>query len=232
MRIEPLGRNAKSIEIPVGQKVDVYVPEGDFQGIYYSYIYDMDDEYIYLLKPTNDRGLRALVRRGDEIYVSFVDERRRRIGFSTTLVDTLEKSGNQLYKVKKPEGEIYIVEFRENFRVDVLAEATVVYYKRGRLVKTKGTVIDISASGARISLDVSIRDELDVGDLVFITFEVEGIKIQNMEAKVVRKSLSKTEGVYHYGIKFLALDRRLEDKLIKFCIHKQFELARKMKGLT
>ncbi len=231
MRIEPLGKRDKECRIPIGQKIDVYIPEGDFQGIYSSYLYDMDDEALYILTPTHENGLKAILHKNQEFYISFVDDKNRRIGFLSALIDIVERDSTTLYKVKKPTDELYIVEFRENFRVDVISEATIVYRKKGRLIKTKGTIIDISASGAKISLSMSIKDELDIGDIVFISFEVEDIKVENVEAKVVRKAISKTDDVNHYGIKFLGLDKRTEDKIIKFCIHKQFELARKKRGL-
>ncbi len=231
MRIEPIGKKGRKCVIPLGEKIDIYIPEGDFQGIYSSYLYDMDDESLYILPPTHENGLKAILRRNQEFYISFIDEKNRRIGFLARMMDVIEKDSKELYRVTKPSDEIYVIEFRENFRVDVLAEATVVYKKRGNLITTKGTIIDISASGAKLSLSMDIRDELEVGSIVLISFEVENIKVENVEAKVVRKAISKTEGVNHYGIKFLSLDRQTEDRIIKFCIHKQFELARKMRGL-
>ncbi len=231
MRKEPISLKNINALIPMGQKVEVYVPEGNFKGTYSSFIYDMDEDFIYLLMPTDERGLKAVIRKGKNFYVSFVDKKDRRIGFLTTLEDIVNDEDRVIYKISKPKEDAYSIEFRENFRVDILTDAKITYIKGADISKSSGTVIDISASGAKISVGLAVETKLEIGDRIFLSFKLDDIQMDNIEAKVVRKATSKADKVNHYGLHFINLDKKLEDKLIKFCIRKQFELARKMRGL-
>ncbi len=231
MRKEPINFQNVVGKIPIGQKIEVYVSEGNFEGTYSSFIYDLDDKFIYILMPTNTSGLKAVVRKGGSFYISFIDEKERRIGFKTTLNDIIKEEDRVIYKAERPKEEAYIMEFRENFRVDILAKADISFIKHSEISKGEATAIDISASGAKLSAGISLEDELEIGDTIFVSFELEGIALNNVESRIVRRTLSKGEKVNHYGIKFVNLDKKLEDRIIKFCIRKQLEMARKMKGL-
>jgi c-di-GMP-binding flagellar brake protein YcgR len=191
----------------------------------------MDTQFIYLLMPTNKNGLKAIIRKGDELYVSFVDKKDRRIGFSSHLLDVLNDDDKTLYKIDKPNKEAYSIEFRENFRVDILTDATITYIKGSNISKSVGSVIDISASGAKLSVGISLEDKLEVNDTLFLSFSLNEMELQNIEAKIVRKALSRVDKVNHYGLHFVNLDKKVEDSIIKFCISRQLELARKMRGL-
>ncbi len=231
MRKEPVSLKHIDELIPLGQKVEIYVPKGNFEGTYSSFLYDMDDKFLYILMPTDERGLKAVIRKNDEFYISFVDKKDRRIGFSTSLVEIVGDEDKTIYKIKKPEKEAYSIEFRENFRVDVLSNANVTLIKDSNISKGEGTIIDISASGAKLSVNVALNIAMDVGDRVFLSCKLGDTTLDNIEARVVRKAIAESEGVNHYGLRFVNLDKKLEDKLIKFCINRQFELARKMSGL-
>ncbi len=212
--------------IPVGQKVMVYVEQGNFEGTYSSFIYDMDDEYIYILMPTNQRGLKAVIREGEKISVSFVTARGYRIGFHAPVVERITRGSKTLYKLSKPR-EVVKVELRENFRVEALVEAEFFYFKDGKIQTGKGTIIDISAGGVKLSCDV----ELQIGDRLFLKFSLSGNLLEQVEAEVVRRAITGDKDIKHYGLRFVDLDKEKEEKIIKFCINKQMELARRMKGL-
>ncbi len=231
MRKEPISLKNIDKIIPIGQKVEVYIPKGNFQGTYSSYIYDFDDNYIYILMPTNENGLKAIIRQNDELYISFVDTKDRRIGFLSHLIEIINEEDKTLYKISKPKQEAYSIEFRENFRVDILTDAMITYIKDSNISKSIGSVIDISASGAKLSVGMSLAEKFNIGDSVFLSFSLNNMSLNNIEAKIVRKSLSKVDKVNHYGLHFINLDKKVEDAIIKFCIKRQLELARKMKGL-
>ncbi len=231
MRKEPISLKNISELIPLGQKVEVYIPEGNFKGTYSSFIYDMDEHFIYLLMPTDERGIKAIIREGDNLYVSFVDKKDRRIGFSTHLKETVNDDDRIIYKIDKPEEDAYSIEFRESFRVDILADAQITYIKGADISKGSGTVIDLSASGAKLSVGIASSLSLEVGDRIFVSFSLNDMQLKNIEARVVRKAESRVDKVNHYGLHFINIDKKLEDKLIKYCINRQLELARKARGL-
>jgi c-di-GMP-binding flagellar brake protein YcgR len=224
----------KDIEkvIPISQKVDVFIRDGNFKGVYSSYIYDLDDNYIYLLQPTNKNGLNAVIRHDEEFDVSFINKDGKRMGFSSKLKEIIKEDDKTILKISKPKEVFYRIELRENFRVDILAEAEVIYLKNSSPKRSKSTIIDISASGAKISANIELSAELNVGEVVYLTFELEdGMKVENLEARIVRKAIATESGVHHYGLQFVNLDRKLHEKMVKFCLNKQLEFVRKMRGM-
>ncbi len=227
MRKEPIKVSDISKVIPIGQKVIVYVEEGNFKGTYSSFIYDIDEaNNVYISMPTNENGLKAVVREGERLEVSFVDRRGFRIGFTSRLKEIVNKDGQVIYKLDTPTS-LARVELRENFRVPVLIEASFYVFKKGKIEKAKGTILDISAGGVKLSTDI----ELEVRDKLYLEFDLGGTKLEEIEAEVVRRAITGEEGVKHYGLRFVDLSKEEEDMIIKFCISKQLELARKMRGL-
>ncbi len=228
MREELINIKNRGMEkiVPLGQKVMVYVEGGNFEGTYSSYIYDIDDKYIYIAMPTNEKGLKAVIMDGGKLSVSFVDRRGFRIGFHSTVVDIERKGNNIVYKLKKPT-QFVKIELRENFRVEALIECEFFYFKKGKINKASGTIIDISAGGIRLSCDI----DLEIRDKIFLKFDLDGYMLEQVEAEVVRKAITGDKDIKHYGLRFVNLDKDKENRIIKFCIKKQMDLARKMKGL-
>jgi len=167
-----------------------------------------------------------VVREGERLEVSFVDRRGFRIGFTSRLKEIVNKDGQVIYKLDTPTS-LARVELRENFRVPVLIEASFYVFKKGKIEKAKGTILDISAGGVKLSTDI----ELEVRDKLYLEFDLGGTKLEEIEAEVVRRAITGEEGVKHYGLRFVDLSKEEEDMIIKFCISKQLELARKMRGL-
>ncbi len=218
-------RNIEKV-IPLGQKVMIYVEGGNFEGTYSSYIYDMNENYIYIAMPTNEKGLKAVVRESGKLSVSFVDRRGARIGFHSTVVSIERRNGNILYKLEKP-SQIVKMELRESFRVEALIECEFFYFKNGKINKARGTIIDISAGGVRLSCDV----DLEVRDKLFLKFTLNNHTLEQIEAEVVRKGITGDRDIKHYGLQFKNLDKNSENHIIKFCLKRQLEMARKMRGL-
>ncbi len=227
MRREPIRVSDIGKVIPVGQKVMVYIESGNFEGTYSSYIYDVDEDLnIYIAMPTNENGLKAVIREGERIEVSFVDRRGYRIGFTSRVLGIIKKDEQVIYKLGKPEA-LARVELRESFRVPVFIEAQFYIFKSGKIEKSKGVILDISAGGAKLSTNL----ELNVRDRLFMEFDLGEHRLEEIEAEVVRKAITGEEGVNHYGLRFLNLTKEQEEVIIKFCIARQLELARKMRGL-
>ena len=227
MRREPIRVADIGKVIPLGQKIMVYIDGGNFAGTYSSYIYDIDENYnVYISMPTNENGLKAVIREGSRVEISFVSNKGYRVGFTSRLIEVIKKDERVIYKLNKPESLVK-VELRENFRVPVLIEVRFYVFKGGKIEKAEGTILDISAGGAKLSADVN----LEVRDKLFLDLNLGIKKLEEIEAEVVRKAITGEEGVKHYGLSFTDLTKEQEDAIIKFCLSRQIELARKMRGL-
>ncbi len=211
--------------IPIGEKIMVYVNEGNFKGTYSSYIYDIDDDTIHILMPTNENGLNAVLRRRDSINVSFVAKNGDRLGFHSNIADIVENGKKKIYRIEKPTA-INKIELRNNFRIEILIKAEYYYFRDGKIQKGEGTLIDISAGGAKIS----VEDEFEIKEKLFLQFVLDGYLLNGIEALVVRVAF-RSEDVRHYGLMFTNLDKDKENRIIKYCINKQMEMIRKMKGI-
>lgn len=215
-------KNIKEI-IDVGQNISVEIPNGDYKGVYYSYVYDEDDNHFYILLPTDNLGRVAFVRIGDSVVVSCISKKNIRVGFETKVVQII-KNDKTLYKITKPK-EFYKYEYRENFRVDVLINAKCYFYDHNHQLQTRqASILNLSAKGAKISLN----EYLELNKSIVIEFTLEN-KTFNINATIVRRS-EIDKATFHYGIKFEELDQKSKDSLIRFCLKKQMEILRMQRG--
>jgi len=215
-------KNIKEI-IDVGQNISVEIPSGDYEGIYYSYVYDEDDNHFYILLPTDTLGRAAFLRVGDSITISCISKKNIRVGFETKVVQII-KGDKTLYKITKP-SEFYKYEYRENFRVDVLINAKCYFYDHNHQLQTKqASILNLSASGSKISLN----EYLELNKSIIIEFTLEN-KTFNLNATVVRRS-EIDKSTFHYGLKFEEVNQKDKDFLIRFCLKKQMEILRMQRG--
>lgn len=216
-------KNIKEI-IDIGQNINVEILNGDYKGIYYSYVYDEDNEGFLILLPTDNFGRVGFVKTGDTISVSCISKQNMRVGFDSKILQILKNSDKTLYKISKPT-EFYKYEFRENFRVDVLLNAKISYYDSKNKFQTRQAwIINLSASGAKISLN----EFFELNNNIIIEFTLEN-KTFSINAVVVRR-LQIDKSTYHYGVHFGEINQKDKDFLIKFCLKKQMEILRMQRG--
>ncbi len=129
-----------------------------------------------------------------------------------------------MYKISKPK-EFYKYEFRENFRVDVLLNTKVYFYDAsGKLQQKQTSILNLSASGAKISLN----EFLELNKIIILEFIIEN-RTLSLNATIVRR-IQIDKNTYHYGVHFEEIDSKDRDFLIKFCIKKQMEILRMQRG--
>lgn len=220
MRYEESIKITDSI-IPIGEKIIFSILEGNFKGMYLSYIDDLDKTSLYVLMPTDMRGIKGLAKKGDKVEISFIDAKRGRLGFFSTIEDIIKDNKKIIYKTSRPE-KLFRTELRNNFRVDTFIDA--IYNIRGTFQKRlkRAAVLDLSAGGAKISVD----NELQIRDKINLSFHIDGYKIRFLEAEVVREAKMKS-GIYHYGVRFIDTPHDSKERIIKYCIKKQMEMIRK-----
>ncbi|OSS42921.1 type 4 pilus assembly PilZ [Desulfurella amilsii] len=218
-------KNIKEI-IDVGQNISLEIPSGDYRGVYYSYVYDEDDNHFYILLPTDSLGRAAFLRAGDSVTISCISKKNIRVGFETKVLQVI-KDDKTLYKISKPT-EFYKYEFRENFRVDVLINAKCYFYDHNQQLQTRQTrqtsILSLSASGAKISLN----EYLELNKHIIIEFTLEN-QTFNLDATIVRRS-EIDKSTFHYGLKFEDINQKDKDFLIRFCLKKQMEFLRMQRG--
>jgi c-di-GMP-binding flagellar brake protein YcgR len=215
-------KNIKEI-IDVGQNISVEIPNGDYKGVYYSYVYDEDDNHFYILLPTDALGRAAILRIGDFITISCISKKNIRVGFETKVVEII-KENKTLYKIIKPTA-FYKYEYRENFRVDVLINAKCYFYDHNHQLQTRqASILNLSASGSKISLN----EYLELNKSIIIEFTLEN-KTFNLNAMIIRRS-EIDKSTFHYGVKFEEVDQKDKDFLIRFCLKKQMEILRMQRG--
>ncbi|MGB9755863.1 MAG: flagellar brake protein [Desulfurella sp.] len=218
--------SAKSIKeiIDIGQNINIEILNGDYKGIYYSYVYDEDNEGFLILLPTDNLGRVGFVKKGDTISISCISKKNMRVGFDSKILQIIKDNDKTLYKISKST-EFYKYEFRENFRVDVLLNAKFFYYNSNKQLQTKQAwVINLSASGAKISLN----EFFELNNTIIVEFTLEN-KVFNLNAVIVRR-LQIDKSTYHYGIRFEEINQKDKDFLIKYCLKKQMEFLRMQRG--
>ncbi len=220
MRYEESIKITDSI-IPIGEKIIFSILEGNFKGMYLSYIDDLDKTNLYVLMPTDIRGIKGIAKKGDEVEISFIDAKKGRLGFFSTIEDIIKDNKKIVYKISRPK-KLFRTELRNNFRVDTFIEA--VYNISGTFQKRfkRATILDLSAGGAKISVD----NELRIRDKINLSFHIDGYKIGFLEAEIARKAKMKGE-IYHYGVRFIDAPHDSKERIIKYCIKRQMEMIRK-----
>lgn len=207
--------------IPIGEKIIFNILDTNFKGIYSSYIDDLDETGLYVLMPTDARGIKGIARKGDRVEISFIDAKKGRLAFLSTVEDIIKNDKKITYKISKPK-KLFKSELRDNFRVATFIDA--IYNVEGAFQKRfkRATILDLSAGGAKISVD----NELQVRDKINLSFHLDNYKMGFLRAEVVRKIKAEI-GLYHYGVRFIDTPRDSEERIIKYCIKKQMEMIRK-----
>jgi len=207
--------------IPIGEKIIFNILDTNFKGIYSSYIDDLDKTSLYVLMPTDARGIKGVAKKGDRVAISFIDAKKGRLGFFSVVEDIIKDNKKIIYKISRPE-KLFRTELRDNFRVDTFIEA--IYNIQGTFQKRfkKTTILNLSAGGAKISVD----NELQIGDKINLSFHLDGYKMGFLEAEICREAKAEI-GLYHYGVKFVDMPNDSKERIIKYCIKKQLEMIRK-----
>ncbi len=86
---------------------------------------------------------------------------------------------------------------------------------------------DFSAGG----MLMCTNNVLAVGQPIFVNLELEGIKLQQQKAQIVR-SAGKNEatGLYEYGVQFLEVPPELERALVVFVFQQELKMKEKVFG--
>ncbi len=211
-----LKTNLKSY-IPIGQKIEVEVKEGNYRGFYLSRIEDVTD-VIKIALPTDEEGRYAILANMTPIFVSyFLGDKR--LGFNSINIEKITENHLKLLVISFPD-EIFRIEKREFFRVEVNVPSVLLYEEQ----EIKCLIVDISGGGVLIRTDV----ELKTGGIVKIFIAtVES----NLEIRIVRRIKTDDARRFEYGAKFVHIKEKLRDKIIGYCFSESIK-QKKLVGDT
>jgi c-di-GMP-binding flagellar brake protein YcgR len=195
--------------ISVGSSINISL--SDYKEVYYSYVYDADNSYFYILPPTDNLGRKAHIKKSDKVSLTGLLNKER-VGFESVVADIIVNEQNTIYKIPKSQ-DYYKYELRENFRVDVLIKAICILKEQ----KLNCSLLNISSSGAKVSLS-AFTD----ASLMELQFNIEDKPIA-LAAKIVRV-VQIDNKTFHYGTEFIDVKEQNREFIIKFCIKKQREI--------
>lgn len=209
----------------IGQKIMVSKKTDANMTEYYSVIQNIKGNEIYIAIPY--RGESPLVLTHDEIIlVKYVKENAAFLFPSRYLGKYQETRALIMYRISEPSKEsMKRVQLRKFVRVALMLDV------KYRLAKEddwkKGTAVDLSAGGLRLA----VKQSYEPGDVLDLYFEIESqesIRDFQLKGEVVRCILADADAkVYHLGIKFVNINRGMEDSICSFVFEKQMAQIRK-----
>lgn len=221
-------------EVNIGTRLELEVTDSFNSDKSYSYVSQLldvkDDDNIVIAAPIIE-GRLAFVPNNSKIAVILNHPKYGLIAFDGTLIskDTHEAVAVFYLAISK---DFYKIQRRNNYRLEIMLD--VQYCDLKDSVKISKEEYDnklikvytknISGSGALIVTNVN----LDIGTKLFMRFELpDGTGI---ETKCVVVRSMRVENVsnikYNVGVRFLSIDKNLEDRLIKFIFKKQKEILK------
>ncbi|WP_031518116.1 flagellar brake protein [Desulfofalx alkaliphila] len=209
----------------IGQKITVTRTDGVERTEYYSSIQNIKNGVIFINVPY--RGETPLVLMHNErLTIKYVDLSAAFAFESEYLGTSLENRSLRMYKIKEPHLEhIRRVQLRNFVRIPLSFDMEY------RLMSSdewyKAFMVDLSAGGLKMAARKPLP--LDTQLLVFFQLPIRNEVIKVCQrAKVVRCQLADEHlNVYHLGLQFVDINRRLEDTICCFVFEKQMEQIRK-----
>ncbi len=191
--------------IPIGEKIELEVKQGDFKGIYASRIEDVLKE-IKIALPTDRKGTYAVLENNTPILVSYF-LKEKLLAFNSKTVQRSKENNLKILLISFP-SEILRIEKREFFRITFNIVSNFIHKKD----KVRCLIVDISGSGVAIQTDPDIK--LKIGDIVKL--EIKKLR-QYIPIKIARIIDFKESKKLRYGAYFVNVNEKQRDKIIKYC---------------
>jgi len=221
-------------EVNIGTRLELEVTDSfnsEKSYLYVSQLLDVkDNENIVIAAPIVE-GRLAFVPNNAKIAVILNHPRYGLIAFDSTLVSKENQDTIAVFYLHIS-GEFYKIQRRNNYRLETMLDAQ--YCELKDNVKNSQEACDnklvkiytknISGSGACIVTNVDI----DIGSKLLMRFQLpDGTEI---ETKCVVVRSMKVDNInntkYNVGVRFLSMDKKLEDRLIRFIFMKQKEILK------
>lgn len=215
------------MELPkINQKVELQILSGPLASAYSTYVDDVQDQYISLVRPTVG-GETVPLASGDQVRVEFAQAGSARISFQTRVVDVAVHVV-PVVMVALPEPEkVQRFQQRDFVRLDVRLPLTyyIIYAPEGGVRPTgsfSSHTRDISGNGAQILCP----DAYPAGTQLDLHIELPGRRL-HVVGEVIRAVEFVRPKEHWLGVRFIGLDERDRDLIIRFIFNEQRERRRK-----
>lgn len=210
--------NGQSIELEVQNK-----------GTYFTQIIN-HEHMLNVQQPRNKVNIPLLIENGTVVTVYFHDEV---IGLCT-FISKIYKGPNEIIFMEKPsEEQIKKVQRRRYFRVNVLADVEL--FKQTNNGSNQVAVLtafthDISGGGLSfLTPQKSVGENEIVNGVVHLQLKNKKLEIK-FKGKIIRV-MQQENDMYKSSLQFLHMSEPVRSELIQYCMMKQIELYKKMKGI-
>jgi c-di-GMP-binding flagellar brake protein YcgR len=210
-----------STVIKINQLVDIYLTHNLRGKHYRSRVEEVHSHHLVLAMPF-DKGFPVYASVGAPIYGKVITDSAPYLFVS----HYMEKRMSPLpVWIISPPTEITKLQQREYVRIDAKIPATVTLIDQEEDVPPANLIVnDISGGGARLVSPQSYP----LGTSLLITFELPGQEIIETIGQVVRSEQPQTDlSVYWIGVKYVGLQERQRNKIIKYVFQKQLERHRR-----
>lgn len=218
----------ENVQFNINGKVEIRMEDGDYKSI----IQDVTDQYIAISIPTKE-GSYVPLRPGEKVEVIYYFEKElykfitviigRRIDRIPILLlsipDKLEKIQRRRHvripvvvpiKYAKMNSKVEL-EYKK-YQNGVQLNTRLNFTSTGMMlnISSKGIMLDISGGGVRVNM----KDDLSYENFVLIALPLEDEDFI-VKSKVVRVE-NQNDGQKVYGLRFIDLDEKDRDKIVKY----------------
>ncbi len=216
----------------INQKVELQIPTGSWKGSYSTYIADIDDGTISVAQPMVGGSTVPLLR-NEEVALEYVIESGERLHFPARVLGHYGMGVPVITLSMPTPQQVQRYQLRDFVRLD----ANVPLYfalkpapglsaeeEDRQKVFHRSRTSDISGSGAQILLDKVYPS----GTRIDLVLQLEGANLP-LTAEVVRTVQQVTPKEVWTGVRFLRVEERYRERIIRFIFSEQ--RTRRQKGL-
>lgn len=210
------------------QKIEIKISHGPRAGTYLSYVEQLTDRSLVVAHPMMGGNLIPLTS-GDSLRVEYALEGAARIGFATQVLG-VDGGFLPTVEVALPE-EDQVERFQQRDFVRLDANLSLLYYvidSPDGVARPSGVfrshTRDVSGNGAQILCP----EPYPSGTQLDIHLEVEGQSV-HVVGEVIREVQAVSAREHWMGIRFIGLDERDRDVLIRYIFNEQ--RARRRRGV-
>ena len=209
----------------VAQKLDVFEEdlESGRRAIYYSRIEDVREQSLLILPPFQ-KNFTLTPRIGRTIKAKIVSERIPYM-FEASLLRYISDQ-IPLWEISRPD-QVVKVQMRENVRLGIILSVSLTLTdmeREGKVIKT--LTRDISAGGMLVVLP----EALPIGTRVRVHLPLSKFLVVDAEGEVNRLMPPSTDAErLSAGIKFIDLDEKIQNQMIRYIFAKEAEMRQKDK---
>lgn len=205
----------------IKQRIEV-MPENDKQH-YVSSVQDIANGKLFIDIPYMS-GRPISIRKGTKVYITF--NKKDAFYRLVTQIENYHDDNIGCYELLLPE-KVDRIQRRDFYRLKVLIDACydIVTPESTNFAKNSspenmksGKIIDISGSGARLLA----MEEVKMGNKLLVKFYISevGSLLLLCEIKRIDKVVIESKEAYYVGLKFININRRTQDTLIKYILNK------------